>query len=361
MTGWFSNLPVPLQAALIGALASIIVGILRDFVSKWWSQKREAEKSAEDVYRRYAEPLGSAVTSLMWRLREIFSKDGRASSYLTGQGPKTTFEDYKLRSTYYRLAAVLGWLRALRRELSFFRLEEQGRLTSMEEAIANLESALADGHHVEHQRLDGLLKIWGLPQINDNRTRLRVAVDVEQCVKRSTQNARVAIAMDIPPHLQLGLCQEVAGLVCSSAKFATVSPEILQETCSRSIRQIAIREAWLYRDWQAAIGDLMIRDATVGNRRFEVLGFGDFESMILGPTEDQFRSLCRIAMLFDQVDVDREDPFDARPEALRKLYRAIATMVKVMSEVPTSAAVVDKNTAEEARHVLDEFDAQGST
>ncbi|MCK9276436.1 MAG: hypothetical protein M0P57_15260 [Syntrophales bacterium] len=122
MIKWFSDLSVTVQAALIGALASIVVGLIRDFVLKRLSERREALKSVEDVYRRYAEPLGAAMTSLMWRLREIFSKDGRAS-YLAGQGPKTTFEDYKIQSTYYRLAAVLGWLRALRRELSFFRLE----------------------------------------------------------------------------------------------------------------------------------------------------------------------------------------------------------------------------------------------
>jgi hypothetical protein len=360
MIGWFSNLPVPVQAALIGALASIFVGILRDFASKWWSEKREAQKSAEDVYRRYAEPLGSAVTSLVWRLREVFSGDGRAS-YLIGQGPKTAFENYKLRSTYYRLAAVLGWLRALRRELWFFRLEGVGRLTAIEEAIGSFESALADGHHVELQRLDGLLRIWGMPSISDNQRRLRVAVDIKSCAKRAIQNARVTSATDIPPEPQLTPCKEIAELVCSRANLAAVTPEILLETRSRAIRQIAIREAWLYRDWQAAIGDLMIREATVGNRHFEVLGFGDFESMMLTPTESQFRSLSRIAMLFDQVDVDREDPFDARPEALRKLYRATAGMVQVMAEVPTSAAVIDVKTAAEARRILEKSDDRCGT
>lgn len=354
MIGWFSDLPITVQAALIGAVASIVVGILRDFVSKWWSEKRASQKSAEDVYRLYAEPLGSAATSLMWRLREIFSEDGRAS-YLTEHGPRTAFEDYKLRSTYYRLAAVLGWVRALRRELSFFRLEGVGRLTEIEEAIGSFESALADGHHVELQRLNGLLRIWEIPSISDKKTRLRVAVDVESCAKRAIRNARVASATDIPPESQLMLCKEIAELVCSRASLATVTSEVLQETRSRAIRQIAIREAWLYRDWQAAIGDLMISEAKVGNRRFEVLGFGDFESMLLAPTENQFRSICRITMLFDQVDVDREDPFDARPEALRKLYQATACMVKTIAEVPTSARVIDMRTATEARHILERF------
>ena len=122
MSMWLKSFPIELQAAIIGAITSIIVVILRDFAAKLWSDRRETQKSAEDVYCRYAEPLGSATTSLMWRLREIFSLSGRAS-FLIGQEPRTTFEDYKLRSTYYRLAAVFGLVTGLYGgELSFLRI-----------------------------------------------------------------------------------------------------------------------------------------------------------------------------------------------------------------------------------------------
>jgi hypothetical protein len=35
MMGWFSDFPVAVQAALIGALASIVTGIVRDFIATW--------------------------------------------------------------------------------------------------------------------------------------------------------------------------------------------------------------------------------------------------------------------------------------------------------------------------------------
>ena len=166
---WFSSLGAPAQVAVVGAVAgglagavaTLLAGILRDFVAKWWTDRREENKSAEDVYRGYAEPLASAAIALLWRLKETFGKDGRAS-YLSAREPRTSFEDYKLRSTYYRLAAVLGWIRALRRELSFLRLADKKRLEVIESAIISLESSLADGHHVEFQRLDGLIRIWHL-------------------------------------------------------------------------------------------------------------------------------------------------------------------------------------------------------
>lgn len=359
---WFSNLPVASQAALIGAaagaLATIATGILRDFIAKWWTDRREAKRSADEAYRRYAEPLASAVTSLMWRLRETFGRDGRAS-YLAAREPRTVFEDYKLRSTYYRLAAVLGWVRALRRELSFLRLNGEARLTTIEEAIVKFEASLADGHHVELQRLDGLLQIWGLPPIVDKELRLRLAVDVENCAKRALQRAPVTSAIDLGADPQSELCREVSGVISSRANLAQISPQVLAETSSRAIRQIAIREAWLYRDWHAAIGDLMIREVSIGNRRFEVIGFGEFETMVLGPSEPQFRSLSRIAMLFDQLDVDRHDPFDARPAALRKLYDATASMVRAIADAPSSSALVDKRTLEVVDGVLMTSGASG--
>ena len=358
MTQWFSALPVPVQAALVGALPATLVGFLRDLLWKWWVDRKVTKRSAENVYRRYAEPLASAATSLFWRLKETFGGDGRAS-YLAAREPKTIFENYKLRSTYYRLAALLGWIRALRRELSFFRLQGEDRLNIVENAIANLEASLADGHHVELQRLDGLLEIWGLTQVADSQLRLRLAVEVENCAKRYLQRVSVTAATDLPMAQQNELCHEIAQLVCARANLASVSAEVLKETQSRATRQIANKQAWLYRDWQAAIGDLMIREATAGNRRFEVLGFGEFESMVLGPSQDQFRSLWRIAMLFDELDLERDNPFDARPVALRKLYQATAQMVKVISEAPSSASLIDSKTAEEARLALQVFAGHG--
>ena len=162
-------------------------------------------------------------------------------------------------------------------------------MTNVEDAITKFESALADGHHVEMQRLDGLLSIWGLPPIDDISLQRRTAVDVENCAKRSIQRNRVTSASNLNVAHQRELCKDISELICSSTGHVPIDIVRLDETRDLAIRQIAIREAWLYRDWQSAIGDLMLREAAVGNRRFEVLGFGDFETMLLQPTESQFR------------------------------------------------------------------------
>ena len=41
---------------------------------------------------------------------------------------------------------------------------------------------------------------------------------------------------------------------------------------------LGIKEAYIYRDWRDANDDFMIRGALGGNRRFDLIEFGEFES-----------------------------------------------------------------------------------
>ena len=222
---WFNQLPSASQAALIGtcvdalvgAIATLLTGILRDFVAKWWSDHRDSQRSSDDIYRGYAEPLAAAATSLMWRLLEVFGSDGRGS-FLVASEPRTVFEDYKLRSTYYRLAALLGWIRALRRELSFLRLAGKRRIEIIDDAIEQLERSLADGHHVEIKRLEGLLHLWQIPPSSEKVEKGKLAVDVENVVKTTLQHSSVTTAHDLEPDAQLALCRKVVDLLCKSRK-----------------------------------------------------------------------------------------------------------------------------------------------
>lgn len=62
-TQWFLSLPLASQSALLGAvvgglagaLATLLTGVLRDFVAKSWTDRRDDRRTADEVYRRYAE------------------------------------------------------------------------------------------------------------------------------------------------------------------------------------------------------------------------------------------------------------------------------------------------------------------
>jgi hypothetical protein len=151
------------------SLAGVLVGLLvRDIVMARLLARQKREQEIQDRsqaaasarlndVRTYADPLYEAARSLSFRLDEIVQV--RNPGYLLSSTPATAFIDYKRLSTSYRLAALLGWIRAFRRERSY--LDAQGHAEGEETqvAISRIEAALADGQHVEDARLRDLLAL----------------------------------------------------------------------------------------------------------------------------------------------------------------------------------------------------------
>ena len=52
---------------------------------------------------------------------------------------------------------------------------------------------------------------------------------------------------------------------------------------TEALRCISVKQAWIYRDWQQAIGNLMIREIEGAVRRFDIIGYGDFEALVRDP------------------------------------------------------------------------------
>lgn len=358
LVSWIDGLPAhqlaflgAFIAAIIGAIANILTGVIRDFMAKAWSDKKDAQRASNEIFRTYAEPLGAAITSLYWRLKEI-SRQTERSSFLIAVEPRTNFDEYKLHSTYFRLAAVLGWLRVLQRERSFLRNYGENRVKNIDDAINLFEMALADGHCVEIQRLHGLQRIWQLSPISDKRIEHQAAVAIERCIEHAIRNTNVNNVVNLYGTARASICEEVSNAITTVSGIPHVTQSLLSETESLAIRQMAIREAWLYRDWQASIGDMMIREKKIGNRNFEVLGFGDFEAMIFEPSNHQQRSLQRITALFDNLNMDRIDPYDARSTVIRKLLEAAAQLITALASTPASKSAIASNTVTDAKKFL---------
>ena len=152
---WFNSLPVQVQAAIIAATFTLAGILFRDVVLKAIEARKQHRKNEMEVYRRYADPLASAASSLLWRLNEIFHQKGR-ESYLIA--PATEFERYKKTSSVYRIASLLGWIRAFRRELSFFEVSDRRRLTALKSALRALESASPMGLTLRFNTSSGWLR-----------------------------------------------------------------------------------------------------------------------------------------------------------------------------------------------------------
>lgn len=138
-------------------------------------------EATRGFYNRYSQPLGADAANLLWRLDESLLGDG--GEYLRADAPMTTFTHYKRLITCYRIAAILDWIRAIRRESSLFfgRVDDQIQL-----AIAECESALADRPAVEDNALKKLAQLWQLtlPGNSESVTRLSKQMhrSVEQCL-----------------------------------------------------------------------------------------------------------------------------------------------------------------------------------
>ena len=104
-------------SALIGTATGVVLAIISSLVIPLVLKRQEKVEQRRSVHEKYAQPLAADAVNLLWRLDEILFK-GRAQ-YLHEDAPPTAFNVYKRISTCYRVAAVLGWVRAIELEQSY--------------------------------------------------------------------------------------------------------------------------------------------------------------------------------------------------------------------------------------------------
>lgn len=322
----------PQVVAALLALAGVVVGLVaRDVVMAMYlagkkraedlaDKKQAAGKAHHDLVRLYSDPLKDAVSSLKYRLEEIVEK--KQGRYLLADAPKIPFLEYKRISTVYWIAAVLGWIRAIRRERSYLDPEQASASVEMQ-AIAELEAALADGTHVELQRLDELSNLWRVSSI-DTQSKPHIASLIDGV--RAAYLARMGAlsSRDLSEPDQIDLAERCAEIIRREAGIEIPS-DLVAATAKQTAVTFGIKEAYIYRDWQAAIGDLMLLDDKVGTRHFSVLGFGRFEDLVLKGRKNKQSSAARwfdrLDSLIHDLDMTQEGMFDARRAQLRKLYQ----------------------------------------
>lgn len=321
----------PIAVAII-ALVGVLIGLVaRDIVMAIYlvrkkradelADKREADREARsDLVRLYADPLKDSVTSLKYRLHEIVEK--KQARYLRSDAPSIPFLEYKRISTLYRIAALLGWIRAIRRERSYLDPQQAAASNEMQ-SIAELEAALGDGTHVELQRLDELLNLWRVrpiaSEVKDHAANLIDGERADYLARKGALGAR-----DLSDTDQVELAERCADIVRKHTG-ADIPNDLVAATADQASVIFGIKEAYIYRDWQAAIGDLMLQESKIGARHFSVLGFGSFEDLFLeayngGEHKGARRWFDRLQALLHDLDMAHEGMFDARRDQLRKLY-----------------------------------------
>lgn len=320
---------LPLVGVIVGLVARDIVmaiHLLRQKRAQELEDRKNAEnKQHQDLVRLYSDPLKDAVTSLRYRLKEIVEQ--KQARYLLADAPNTPFLDYKRISTLYRIAAVLGWIRAIRRERSY--LDPQQASASIEmQAIDAFEKALADGTHVELQRLDELSNLWRVSAIvHQQKAHIANLIDGKRADFLAMKNA--LSASDLSDADQVELAEQCSAIIQREAGV-DISADRVAETAKQSVVIFGIKEAYIYRDWQVAIGDMMLKEEIRGTRHFSVLGFGVFEDMFHDAKKDPLshvgRWISRLERLIHDLDMSQMGMFDARREQLCKIYDCVTEL-----------------------------------
>lgn len=344
--------------AVVAAVISAIISLTTLWVKDWLiANRREAKQRQEtqnSVYFKYAGPLSVAAEELFWRLKEIFSGEGR-SQFLLPQCRTHGFDHYKFDSTLYRLAAVLGWLRAYRLELLILSIDGKNESADFRKAIASLESSLADGHHVEDRRIQSVADLWKVELSKDPQVRRRIAVSIERISKAlldpNAQDLSDLSAMD--DYKKDFLCKEVYAVLKNpdSTKEA-LSDTLLSETKQDIIRSLSHREAWLYRDYQRGIGDMMVKPLSSGSRLYNVHGFRDFENLLSSNDAEVNRWIARLRSVLDGVDIESENVYDARIGMLQSVHLSLGKLLLSLHQQSPDRTPVSQEALDAARSLL---------
>jgi hypothetical protein len=343
-------LVVALAAAILPALIAAATTMTNTGLSNLLSARaaRARAKAAErETYRRYADPLGASAASLYWRLKEILEYE--AGDYLCATGNLTRYEEFKVRSTHYRIAALLGWIRALRQELFFTLAPPDTTLAPLRESIGTLEHALAEGGEVELARVELLDALWNLNLGSlPKERRQSLGRKIDRILKRHLHQATAKTAQGLGDNAAKKLVEEVAAEV-SSATHRELPGDVVAETRHQALRALAVRESWIYRDWQAGIADMMLEPSMGTIRKFTVIGYGQFEQYCLAADPNQMRWLTRLSDLLEGLEFPGDERADARIGQMRSVHLAVAKMIACLHAADLESGIVTEATLEAVR------------
>lgn len=318
---------VPLVAALIGGFfGSLAEPTIKEIWIQHIVDKRAKTEQQHEVFRNYAAPLAAAAEKLTWRCAEIFID--KRHHWLKSEALPRVYSEYKRTSTLYRIACILGWIRAMHLELSALPRGASGFATPVSDAVGSVQEALADGPHVEVLRLKAVCHLWGvdLAALARNQQEATLAMELEvklyEVVGDQVKKDRNYLRQ-LDNQRKIEVCQQLASFLCTKLGRQPLDRGIITENADRAVVELSYREAWIYRDWQDAIGDAMLVLDPDSVRRYKIIGFKDFEEIMNGTSRwmEAFRDT-----IID-IDFDLIDPYDARADELKSLAAGVAKIV----------------------------------
>lgn len=128
-----------------------------------------------------------------------------------------------------------------------------------------------------------------------------------------------------------------------------IKVEVVEANRITAINEICREYCWIYRDWQSAIGDEMMEKLQGATRRFDVIGFADFQKK-----HEVNEWLKKVDSLFSNLDVSVDDRFDTRVKQLKELFHVLVDLIECLKGLVKKQETI----SEESLNGLKAFDGQ---
>ena len=226
----------------------------------------------------------------------------------------------------------------------------EAKIKPLRDALAQFERALADGHKIEAKRLNALVEVWGLTIGGENS--VKCAVAVENVLKSSLKNADWDLANSLTEKEQSDLCLRLYKTLARNLKIQELPKSLILEKLDEVIQLLSIREAWLYREYQTGIGDLVLSKTSRGDKLYTVIGYEEFETLLLSTDNHHARWVSRLEILFDQLDIENAVGSDARLYLLEQTFIGLAKVLIALSALQKRRPGISAGALEKAQEII---------
>ncbi|NET32106.1 MAG: hypothetical protein F6K19_08890 [Cyanothece sp. SIO1E1] len=332
----FFNELKPAQATLISSVISALIALSVVGINRIQTN-RKIRKEKYDAVKMYANPIVLACEQLAWRLKEILEFNG---IYLLPDAPTNGFFKYKFDSSVYRLCAVIGWIYAAKKEQSYIQSLKFSHHKEIQSKIYQFQRTLADGSHVEVSIIDDLINLYDLQQgdLSDQKKGL-IGVELERIVFTYIPDNVKRNVKGLDKNDQIKMVTEILDYLCDKTQQSKLDIDVIEKKVSIAVKEISREYCWIYRDWQSAIGEIMIEKIENASRRFDVIGFPEFQQ-----EHESNEWLKKVDGLFSSLDVSIDDRFDSRVQQLKQLFGNTVELIEVFkSLVKKQETILDKS------------------
>lgn len=331
---WFKFNEAPVQAASIVALITLVTVLLgfifKDYWIPHWTENRNKRKEGERLFALYKTNLFWAACTFNFRIKEIYST---RSHYLWTIGSPHTFYDYKYKSSVFRLCVLFGWIRAFKLLQSKMSINKGDEI---DECIKSLESAFADGQQIEMYMAKTILDI---AKVDTSKLKPgvieKLSVEIDHLIFKGLESSQKKYLAEAPTDIQEKFIDDLT----AQLRELKIQCSELFALKSSIIDVVSIKLGLIYRDWQQAIGDMMLLKE---ESNYTTISFRAFEEFWDSPDSPEKKWLIRAEVMFGNLNMTLDQQQDSRVKQLEVIYERGYQLLKTLYNSQTDTRPISK-------------------